>query len=59
VRKYLDALPDIRRVQAFLVDRAERAGVPVIENSRIDRTVVCVIRRVLEEVERATSPAPA
>lgn len=60
VQKYLDALGDIRRIQSYLVERAERAGVPVIENSRIERTVEAVIRLVLEEVERATgAPAPA
>jgi 2-phosphoglycerate kinase len=53
VGRYLDALGDIRRVQAYLVERAERAGVPVIENSRIEQTVEAIIRLVLEEVERA------
>jgi 2-phosphoglycerate kinase len=60
VDKYLDALGEIRRIQAYLVERAERAAVPVIENSRIDRTVEAIIRLVLEEVERAVgAPAPA
>jgi 2-phosphoglycerate kinase len=60
VEKYLDALDDIRRIQAYLVERAERAGVPVFENSRIDRTVEAVIRLVLQEVERTVEePAPA
>jgi len=58
VRKYLDALDDIRRIQAHLVERATRAGVPVIENSRVERTVQRVIQLVLEEVERAAG-APA
>jgi 2-phosphoglycerate kinase len=60
VRKYLEALEDIRRIQDYLVERAGRAGVPVIENSRIDRTVERVIQLVLEEVEQAArSPAEA
>jgi 2-phosphoglycerate kinase len=60
VEKYLGALDDIRRIQAYLVERAERAGVPVFENSRIDRTVEAVIRLVLQEVERTVEePAPA
>jgi 2-phosphoglycerate kinase len=60
VEKYLGALGDIRRIQAHLVERAERAGVPVIENSRVERTVEEIIRLVLEEVERAVGePAPA
>jgi 2-phosphoglycerate kinase len=60
VEKYLESLGDIRRIQQYLVERAERAGVPVFENSRIDRTVEAIIRLVLEEVERTVgAPAPA
>jgi 2-phosphoglycerate kinase len=51
--KYLKALPDIRRIQSFLISRAERHGVPVIENSDVEETVDQVIRLVLTEVERA------
>jgi 2-phosphoglycerate kinase len=51
--KYLKALPDIRRIQSFLVERAERHGVPVIENSDVEGTVDQVVRLVLTEVERA------
>jgi 2-phosphoglycerate kinase len=58
VAKYLDSLADIRRIQAYLIDRAEKAGVPVIENTRVERTAEAVIRLVLEEVERAVG-APA
>lgn len=58
VAKYLDSLGDIRRIQAYLVERAEKAGVPVIENSRVERTAEAVIRLVLEQVERAVG-APA
>jgi 2-phosphoglycerate kinase len=55
--KYLKALPDIRRVQRYLVERAEKAGVPVIENSSVDATVDHVIGLVLDEVERVRAPA--
>jgi 2-phosphoglycerate kinase len=58
VAKYLDSLADIRRIQAYLIDRAEKAGVPVIQNTRVERTAEAVIRLVLEEVERAVG-APA
>ncbi|MGI8606049.1 MAG: hypothetical protein ACR2L0_02675 [Gaiellaceae bacterium] len=58
VAKYLDSLGDIRRIQAYLVERAEKAGVPVLENSRVERTAEAVIRLVLEQVER-TVGAPA
>jgi 2-phosphoglycerate kinase len=50
--KYLRALPDIRRVQDYLIERAAKARVPVIENSSIDATVDHVIDLVLAEVER-------
>lgn len=50
--KYLRALPDIRRIQDYLVERAARAGVPVIQNERVDVTVERVIQLVLAEVER-------
>ena len=58
VAKYLDSLGDIRRIQAYLIERAEKAGVPVIENTRMERTAEAVIRLVLEQVERAVG-APA
>jgi 2-phosphoglycerate kinase len=51
--KYLRSLPDIRRIQEHLVERAQRAGVPVIENTRMEEAVDEVIRLVLQEVERA------
>jgi len=53
VAKYLDSLGDIRRIQAYLIERAEKTGVPVIENSRVERTAEAVIRLVLEQVEQA------
>jgi 2-phosphoglycerate kinase len=55
--KYLQALPDIRRIQDYLIARAEKAHVPVIENASIDTAVDHVIDLVLAEVERVRSPA--
>jgi 2-phosphoglycerate kinase len=54
--KYLRALPEIRRVQDYLVDRATRCGVPVIDNANVDTTVDRVVELVLAEVERVRSP---
>jgi 2-phosphoglycerate kinase len=48
VHKYLDRLPDIRRLQELIVRRAERAGVPVIENTNIERSIRTVMDLVLE-----------
>ena len=52
VHRYLDALPDIRFVQHYIVDRARRGGVPVIENSDIEATIGTVMELVLESAER-------
>lgn len=52
VQKYLDALPDIRLVQDFIVERAREAGVPVVENASIEPTVGAVIELALASAER-------
>jgi 2-phosphoglycerate kinase len=52
VRKYLDRLADIRRVQELIVRRADRAGVPVIENTNIEASIRTVMDLVLEGAER-------
>jgi 2-phosphoglycerate kinase len=52
MQKYLAALPDIRRIQDHLVERADRAGVAVIDNTRMEDAVDAVLHLVLDEVER-------
>ena len=52
VEKYLHNLGEIRQVQDFLIKRARKSGVPVIENENVDRTVGSVIELVLEGAER-------
>jgi 2-phosphoglycerate kinase len=47
VQKYLDRLGDIRHLQGYLVERARRAGVPVIENGNIEGAIGAVIELVL------------
>jgi len=44
---YLDHFEEIRRLQRFLAERAEREAVPVIENESADETTDTVIRLVL------------
>ena len=39
MEKYLRSLPEIRRIQDYLIERAEKAGVPVIDNARIESAV--------------------
>jgi 2-phosphoglycerate kinase len=50
--KYLDRLEEIRRIQDYLVERAERFGVPVIESSNAERTVATVLELVLSSADR-------
>ena len=52
VQRYLDALDDIRLVQDYIVERARRAAVPVVENSNIELTIGTVMELVLSSVER-------
>lgn len=46
--KYLQRLADIRHIQEFILDEAERSGVPVIYNVSIERAIGAVIELVLE-----------
>ena len=52
VGRYIEQLDEIRRVQDFIVDRAQRCDVPVIENSSIDATIGAVMDLVLASAER-------
>jgi 2-phosphoglycerate kinase len=51
--KYLDHFDEIRRIQRFIVERAEREGVPVIENESANRTTGRVAELVLSAAEHA------
>jgi 2-phosphoglycerate kinase len=50
--RYLDALGDIRAIQDHIVSRAEKAGVPVIENGNIELAIAQAMELVLESAER-------
>ena len=50
--KYLDRLDDIRRIQAEIVARARRVGVPVIDNTDLDHAVAEVMELVFAGVGR-------
>jgi 2-phosphoglycerate kinase len=50
--KYLDRFDEIRRMQGFIVERAEREGVAVIENTSADRATAAVAELVLSAAER-------
>jgi len=51
--KYLDRFEEIRQLQRFIVGRAEREGVPVIENENANRATAAVAELVLSAAERA------
>jgi len=52
---YLDHFADIRRLQTFIVGRAEREGVPVIENVDAHETSADVIERVRAAAAKVAS----
>jgi 2-phosphoglycerate kinase len=51
--KYLDQLYEIRQIQNYLVERADKHGVPVIESSSIERATTDVLELVLASADRA------
>ena len=55
--KYLDRLDAIRRVQTYIVGRARREHVPVIENTNVERTIDQVIELVMQAAERRPQTA--
>jgi 2-phosphoglycerate kinase len=50
--RYLDSLGNIRLVQDYIVERAKRCGVPVIENGNIEEAIGRAMELVLESAER-------
>jgi 2-phosphoglycerate kinase len=52
--KYLDSFDDIRLIQTYILGRARKHGVPVIENGNIE----AAIGEVMELVLTAAAPAP-
>jgi 2-phosphoglycerate kinase len=52
LEKYLDALPQIREIQEYLVERARRHDVPVIYNDSLDHAVGDVLDLVLRRADQ-------
>lgn len=52
LEKYLDALPQIREIQHYLVERAGRYDVPVIMNDSIDHAMAAVMDLVLRQADQ-------
>ena len=55
--KYLEHIDDIRRIQTYVVGRARRHGVRVVENTNVERTIDQVIELVMQAAERARQTA--
>lgn len=55
VDHYLRSFDRIRQIQDYLVDQAERRGVPVLENTYLDETVRRLTDHVLDVVERVAT----
>jgi 2-phosphoglycerate kinase len=49
--KYLDSLDDIRRIQSYLVSRARREGIAVVENMNVERTIDEVVALVVDSAQ--------
>jgi 2-phosphoglycerate kinase len=52
-QRYLRSLPYIRRIQDYLIERASKAGVPVVENLSMEEAIDAVLHLVMNEMERA------
>jgi 2-phosphoglycerate kinase len=50
--RYLDSLGDIRMIQDYIVARAHKASVPVIENANIETAIAAAMELVLERAEQ-------
>jgi 2-phosphoglycerate kinase len=55
VDRYLSQLDTIRKIQDYIVERARRTGVPVVENSNIEHAIGDVLELVLSSAERMES----
>jgi 2-phosphoglycerate kinase len=58
VDKYLDHLGDIRRIQRYIVGRAHKTGVPVIQNVDVERATSEVMELVVSAAERQRQTVP-
>jgi 2-phosphoglycerate kinase len=57
LEKYLDALPQIREIQEFLVERARRHDVPVIVNDSHESAIGDVLDLVLRRADQLVTAA--
>jgi 2-phosphoglycerate kinase len=55
--KYIEGFPEIRMIQDYIVERARRNDVPVIENTSVDRALEAILDLVLERAAQVTAVA--
>jgi len=51
-RRYLRSLPEIRRIQDYLIEQAGKVGVPVIETAQREEAIRSLIQLVLGRLEQ-------
>jgi 2-phosphoglycerate kinase len=56
--RYLSGLPEIRMIQEYVLERARRFDVPVIQNESQTEAIAAVVDLVLEQAERAAPGVP-
>jgi 2-phosphoglycerate kinase len=59
VDHYLRSFDRIRQIQGYLVEQADRRGVPVLENSYMDDTIRRLVDHTLDVVERVAAERDA
>ena len=57
VDRYIAGMPEIRLIQEYVLDRARRHDVPVVENESQSKAISDVMNLVLEQAERAARAA--
>jgi 2-phosphoglycerate kinase len=57
LEKYVEHFADIRALQDYIVERARRTGVPIVDRPTVDTAVAEVIGLVLDAAERVERPA--
>ena len=58
VDRYIAGMPEIRMIQEYVLERAARNDVPVIENESQNDAIGAVMNLVLEQAERAARGVP-
>ena len=59
LRRYVEHFAQIRRIQKFIVGRAEALGVPVIDAPSLDESLSEVLGTILHRVEESSEAAGA